>query len=128
MRDFGKIKIINHMDKKILLIDSDRFILKVLKYQLEKNKFIVYTAEDGKRGGELIESAMPDLIIMELILSPVDGFELLQKYNGRKIIVLSKLLDDKDKLAAMKLGALEFVSKEGIPTKTILRLTEKYLS
>jgi len=117
------------MKKRILLIDKDEFILKSFEYKLKQNDFEVFIAKDGLSGIKMINKIKPDLIFLELILSPPGGFEILKEFGSRfKFIVCSELTMEKDIQLAKKIGAKEFLKKEGVPTNTIRKLAIKYLN
>ncbi len=65
--------------KKILIIDDEEDIQKLLKIRLEQEGFIVITASDGEKGVKLAELEMPDLILMDIMMPVVDGYSCLKE-------------------------------------------------
>jgi len=117
------------MKKRILLIDKDEFVLKSFEYKLKQSGFEVFIANNGFSGIKMIKKIKPDLIFLELILPPPGGFEILKEFGSHfNFIVCSELKLEKDIQSAQKMGAKEFVKKEGIPTNTIAKLAVKYLN
>jgi len=117
------------MAKKILLIDNDDFYLKVFKYKLEKaGDFEVITYNTGMDADSKISELNPDIIFMELVLPGGDGFEILKSLSEKfKFVVVSNLQGKNDQELAKKLGAKAVLSKEGIPTNTIMKTAMEYL-
>jgi two-component system, OmpR family, response regulator VicR len=115
--------------KKILLIDKDEFYLKVFKYKLEKSgDFEVHTFSSGNNAEQEIAKINPDLVFMELVLPGIDGFEIIKKLRDKfRFVVVSQLQGEKDKELAREMGAKAFLSKEGIPTNTIMKTALEFL-
>lgn len=117
------------MKKRILLIDKDEFVLKSFEYKLKQNGFEVFTANNSLSGINMIKKIKPDLIFLELILPPPGGFEILKDFGSSfNFIVCSELKMERDIQLTKKLGAKEFIKKEGVPTNTIAKLAIKYLN
>lgn len=66
------------MGKRILIVDDEVNILELLKYNLEKESYTVYTAESGEEGLALLKSQAVDMAILDLMLPGIDGLELLK--------------------------------------------------
>lgn len=71
-------------NKKILLVDDEIEVCKVIREYLEKKKFQVYEAHNGKEALEAIKKIVPDLIILDVLMPVMDGFEVLQKVKRNK--------------------------------------------
>ncbi len=98
--------------KKILLVDDEQAILKVLGIKLRISGYDVITASDGQEAFELIDSASPDIMLLDIIMPGVDGFEVLQKLrisSELPVIVFSARPENRQK--AISLGANDFLSK-----------------
>jgi DNA-binding response OmpR family regulator len=93
------------MSKKILLIDDEPNILKVLKSRLEAEKFVVITASDGKEGLDKAKSEKPDLIILDIIMPNKDGYTFIKEMQTDEsirrlpVIVTSAKAEMKDLFA-----------------------------
>ncbi len=103
---------------RILIIDDDEQILKLLCVAMERENFVVITAEDGRQGQRLFEQNPADLIITDLIMPEQEGMEtiaiLRQKYPQVKIIVISgggQIGPEAYLPAALELGADRAFSK-----------------
>ena len=99
---------------KILVIDDEPPIRKLLRMGLNTQGYEVLEAPSGKTGLELL-AQNPDLVILDLGLPDVDGLELLRTIRGRKegvpIVVLSSRGDEAGKVQALDLGADDYVTK-----------------
>ena len=105
---------------KILLVDDSPSILRVHKLKLSLDGYQVITAKDGQEGLQKVESEKPSLIILDLQMPNVDGFEMLgelnKNYNFKKIT--SIVLSDFDQPAViekcLRLGANEYLVKSQV--------------
>lgn len=99
---------------KILVVDDDKNLVDVLKYNLEKDNYQVVMALDGNRALELARSEKPDLIILDVMLPGLDGFEIcriLRNDMTVPILMLTAKADEVDRVVGLKLGADDYVSK-----------------
>lgn len=103
------------MEKKILIIDDEKNLLKVLSDFLTRNGFQVQTAQEGGKGIDLYQKEHFDVVVLDLKLPDIDGVELLkelQKINSLlKVVVLTGYSEVKTYLATMESGACEYMSK-----------------
>jgi two-component system KDP operon response regulator KdpE len=98
--------------KKILVVDDEQPLLRVLSIKLKICGFDVVTAINGQQALELLESARPDLMLLDVIMPVMDGFQVLEKlrtYSAMPAIAFSARLESKAK--ALTLGANEFMAK-----------------
>lgn len=76
--------------KKILIVDDDSFLLDMYALKFTSNNFEVYTAMNGVQAIEKLKGGLnPDIIMMDIIMPEMDGFEMLEKMNADKISVNS---------------------------------------
>jgi len=103
------------MAKKILIIEDDPGIQLSLKDEFESEGFIVYSADDGLTGLEMIEKNPPDLIILDLMLPFQNGYQVCKKLrqegNNVPIIMLTVKDQEIDKVLGLELGADDYVTK-----------------
>jgi DNA-binding response OmpR family regulator len=100
--------------KKILIVDDESAILQTLRFNLERNGYLVATAGDGRSAVALAASDRPDLIIMDIMLPVLDGIEAcreIRKSSGVPIIMLTAKDQEIDKVVALELGADDYVTK-----------------
>lgn len=99
---------------KILIVDDDKNILDVLKYNLVKEGYTVATAEDGIKALELARQEKPDLIILDIMLPGLDGLEvcrILRKEMAVPILMLTAKIEEIDKVVGLELGADDYMTK-----------------
>jgi DNA-binding response OmpR family regulator len=101
--------------KRILIIEDDLAILRGLKDNLEYEKYEVLTATDGERGYSLIKEKKPDLIILDLMLPRMSGYELCRKVRSEDIttpvLMLTARGEEIDRVLGLDLGADDYVTK-----------------
>lgn len=115
----------------ILIIEDDRFLRDLVSEKLKKEGYTIVTAIDGKEGLAKLASDKPALILLDLILPEVDGFEFLQRANesmGKAVppvVVLSNLGSKEDVERALALGAKFFIVKANYtPDEIIAKVRE----
>lgn len=114
-------------DITILLVEDESFLRKMASKQLAKEGFSVYGAEDGEQGLKTFKESHPDIVLLDIILPSMDGFQVLEKirnHDDKKlaqtpIIMLSNLGQDSDIEKAKKLGANDFMVKANFTSKEI---------
>src|ERR1700694_4511709 len=102
------------MATRILLVDDDHKIISLLKRGLAYEGFEVYTAPDGEAGLIAAKTYQPHLVLLDITMPGVDGFEVcrrLRLVNDIAIIMLTAHDDVKDKVNALGLGADDYVPK-----------------
>ena len=113
------------MAKKILVVDDEKKIVDILKAYLERDGYQVSTAYDGRSALELARSNSPDLIILDLMLPEVSGWDVcreLRKESDVPIIMLTARDDTTDKIIGLELGADDYVTKPFDPKEIISRV------
>ena len=99
----------------ILVVEDDASILKGLKMNLEVEGYEVLTAEDGEKGLALAWEQNPDLIVLDVMLPRMNGYEVCKEIRRRKIdvpiIMLSAKSSEIDKIMGLDLGADDYISK-----------------
>lgn len=100
---------------KILVVDDEQFITWSLKQHLEKEGYEVFTAQSGEEGLEVFKAEIPDIILLDIHLPGISGFETLEairKINKDVIVVIITAHGDiETAVSAIKLGAYDFVEK-----------------
>ncbi len=113
--------------KKILLVDDEVDILEFLKYNLEQEDFEVLVSTNGKDALKKI-SQNPDLIVLDIMMPEMDGFELYQQIKSNKnsqdipIIFLTAKSGETDEIKGLDLGANDYIQKPISPKKLIARI------
>jgi DNA-binding response OmpR family regulator len=118
--------------KKILVIEDDSSIREVISCYLQKEGYLVIQAENGSLGFEFARRNLPDLIISDIMMPIMDGFDALENIRKTRetahipFIVLTSLETHAAKRLAKELGADEFISKPFKPNQ-LLGLIKKRL-
>jgi DNA-binding response OmpR family regulator len=101
--------------KRILVVEDDLAILRGLKDNLEFESYEVLTAADGERGYGILKEKKPDLVILDLMLPKMSGYELCRKARGEgmttPILMLTARGEEIDRVAGLDLGADDYVTK-----------------
>ncbi|MEE0204319.1 MAG: response regulator [Oscillospiraceae bacterium] len=103
------------MAKKVLIVDDEKAIVEILQYNLEKNEFETLVAFDGKQALELAQTQDPDLILLDIMLPEMDGFEVCKALrdggSNVPIIMLTAREDETDKVFGLEIGADDYITK-----------------
>ncbi len=102
------------MDKLILVIEDEAPIVEILKFNLTKSGYRVLAAYDGEEGYRLALSEKPDLILLDVMLPKMDGFEVCKKVREKQstpIIMLTARDEEVDKVLGLELGADDYCTK-----------------
>ncbi len=100
--------------QRIGIIEDEENISDMIKYNLEKEGYEVFTAYDGEAGLKLIEEGNLDLVLLDIMLPGIDGIDICKKVRQTldvPIIILSAKADEVDKVIALELGADDYVTK-----------------
>jgi len=119
--------------KTILVVDDERNIVELVRLYLEKEGFNVVAASDGEQALAQYERHAPDLVVLDLMLPKLDGFEVCRELRRRgdtPILMLTARSEDVDAIVGLELGADDYVTKPFNPralvarVKAILRRTD----
>ncbi len=102
------------MGKKILIVDDEKNIVDILKFNLKKEGFTTIEAFDGEQAVELAFSENPDLILLDVMLPKMDGFTVCRKLRQSlttPIIMLTAKEEEVDKVLGLELGADDYITK-----------------
>ena len=103
------------MSKRVLVVDDEKNIIDILKYNLVKSGYETVCAYDGAEGLKLARSSDPDLILLDVMLPCMDGFEvcrtLRREGNNVPIIMITAREEETDKVLGLELGADDYVTK-----------------
>jgi len=109
----------------ILLVDDERLLVKGLKRSLENEGYQVLAAYDGLEALELLDRQSVDLVILDIMLPQIDGFEVcrrLRKKSSVPVIMLTARGDDVDKIVGLELGADDYLAKPFNTRELIARI------
>lgn len=113
---------------KILIVDDEPDILEFLRYNLEKEQFVVFSAGDGITGFQIAKKEIPDLIILDIMMPKMDGVELCRliraddHLKNTLITFLSAREEDYSQIAALDVGGDDYITKPIRPRVLISRI------
>ena len=113
------------MKNKILTIEDDKGITKLLRTTLVANGYDVITASTGKDGLDMISSHCPDVILLDLGMPDMDGRQIIEKvrtWSNTPILVVSARTDENDKAGALDLGADDYITKPFSTVELLARI------
>jgi len=111
---------------RILIVDDELSIVEFLRAVLQAEGYEVLAAMDGAEALQTIEMELPDLIILDIMMPKVDGFEVcrrLREWSQIPVIMLSARRDDSDKMKCLELGADDYVTKPFSPRELVARVS-----
>ncbi len=112
--------------QRILVVEDDRFLRKAAEAALRRQGFTVLTAADGEEGLRVARSELPDLVLLDLIMPGLQGFEVLKLLKEEAatsaipVIILSNLGQDSDVKNAMEAGAVDYLIKANLALETLV--------
>lgn len=102
------------MKNKILIVEDDSTLLEVLTYNLTRQGYQVVTAKDGRSALTIARQEKPDLIVLDVMLPGIDGFEvcrILRKEFSFPILMLTARTEEVDKIVGLEMGADDYLTK-----------------
>jgi two-component system alkaline phosphatase synthesis response regulator PhoP len=110
---------------RVLVVDDDPGIVKLVRAYLEQAGFEVVSARDGKKAMQIARNERPDLVVLDLMLPEMDGWDVcraLRKESEVPIIMLTARVEESDKLIGLELGADDYVTKPFSPRELVARV------
>ena len=118
---------------KILLIEDDQFLSKILLVKLKRAGFDVFLAIDGEEGIKKAKETKPDLILLDLILPKINGFAVLSEIKKTPVlkkvpvVILSNLGQESDVEKGLRMGAEDYLIKTNLSLSEIVEKVKKHL-
>ena len=119
------------MEKKILIIEDDKFLRELISQKILKEGYDISEAVDGEKGIKGVKDVKPDLVLLDLILPGIDGFEVLSRIKADPetskipVIILSNLGQKDDIDRGLKMGAVDYMIKAHFtPAEIITKIRE----
>jgi len=110
--------------KRILIIEDEKALAKALNLRLKHDGYEVMAVNDGEAGLAAVQAQKFDLILLDLIMPKMNGFEVMSKLKAANskipIIIISNLSQKEDMEKAMELGAVDYLVKSDTPIKDIV--------
>lgn len=113
------------MSKKILIVDDEKNIVEILKYNLKKEGFTTFEAYDGEQGLNMALTQKPDLILLDIMLPKMDGFTVCRKIRetlSTPILMITAREEEVDKVLGLELGADDYITKPFSPRELMARI------
>ena len=120
------------MGKRILVIDDDAMNLRMAEFILKKNLYEIETANSGAEGIEKLENEKFDLVLLDIEMPVMNGFETLEKLRGMSgfetmpVIFLTASSEQQDVMKADVLGAIDYVKKPFLPDDLLQRVQKAF--
>lgn len=113
------------MSKKILIVDDEKNIVDILKFNLNREGFATAEAYDGEQALQMVEEYKPDLILLDIMLPKKDGFEVCRRLRqsvSTPILMLTAKEEEVDKVLGLELGADDYITKPFSPRELMARI------
>ncbi len=113
------------MSRRIMVVDDDPAIVKIIEHALKKEGLEVIAANSGREALELLSRDRPDLVLLDIMMPGMDGFETFQKLKAVAdvpVIMLSARSDELDRVAGLRMGVDDYQTKPFSPTEIALRI------
>ena len=116
------------MNQRVLIVDDDKEIVRVVRAYLEQAGYYTFTAYDGETALHIIRHDRPDLVVLDLMLPDRDGWDITRIVRGDEtlaltpIIMLTARVEEDDKIAGLEFGADDYLSKPFNPNELIARV------
>ncbi len=105
------------MRRTILVVDDEAEIVRLLDHNLTKAGYVVITAKDGERGLEAVQRHRPDLVILDIMLPGIDGWDVCKRLKGDPVtagtplLLLTARAEEENRILGLELGADDYVTK-----------------
>jgi len=112
----------------VLIIDDEKDLIELVRYNLEKEGFDVIAATDGQAGLEVVKKHRPDLVMLDLMMPGLDGLQVCQRLRadprmGRvPVIMLTAKATEADRVVGLELGADDYITKPFSPREVVARV------
>ncbi len=110
---------------KILVVDDEKRMVRFIQLNLEQDGFQVVTAYNGKEALEQVRTQLPDLVLLDIMMPDINGFEVLKKIrevNSVPVIMLTAKGEEDDRIQGLELGADDYITKPFSPRELVSRI------
>jgi len=110
---------------KILVVDDEIYIVHILDFSLGMEGYEVITALDGEQAVERAQAEKPDLIVLDIMMPELDGYEFMRRYRRERnvpIILLTAKVEPEDRIIGLELGADDYLTKPFRPRELLARI------
>jgi DNA-binding response OmpR family regulator len=112
----------------ILVIDDEKDLIELLRYNLEKEGYDVIAATDGQSGLDVIKRHRPELVVLDLMMPGIDGLQVCQRLRADQqaartpVIMLTAKATEADRIVGLELGADDYITKPFSPREVVARV------
>ncbi len=113
------------MSKSVLVVDDEEHLTSLVKVYLEREGFLVMVANNGLEGFNLAKREKPNLIILDIMMPDMDGYEFLREYRKvsvAPVIFLTAKVDEEEKVVGLEIGADDYITKPFYPRELMARV------
>lgn len=110
---------------RILVIDDETALVELVRSYLEREQYEVLTASDGRAALDLVRTAQPDLVVLDVMLPVLDGIEVcrqLRQFSDAYVILLTARAEEIDKILGLAVGADDYLTKPFSPRELVARI------
>ena len=110
---------------RVLVVDDDPLLVRLVRTHLEKNGYRVLAAADGEQALEVAANELPDLVVLDLMLPKLDGFEVcrrIREFSLVPVIMLTARGEPVDRLRGFEMGADDYLAKPFVPAELLARV------
>ena len=121
-------------NKKVLIIEDDPYIADMYAMKFRMNEYEVKLAKNGEKAFDELQKEKPDIILLDLLMPGMDGYEFLEKFKKEKefknikVIILTNLGQKREIERGLKLGADDYAVKAYFTPKEVVKKVEKILN
>ena len=114
------------------MVEDDPFLLELYQMKLNEEGFEVFVAHNGREGSEVAEANQPELILLDILMPEVDGYEMLKKIKASAqtkkipVIIFSNLSQREEIEKGLRLGAADFIVKTSLTPLQIAQKVKEY--
>ena len=112
-------------DRRILVVDDEERMVRFIRLNLEHDGFQVFEAFNGKQAIDKIRSNLPDLVLLDVMMPDIDGFdvlEMIRESNTVPVIMLTAKGEEEDRVHGLELGADDYITKPFSPRELVSRV------
>lgn len=113
------------MSRKVLIVDDEKNIVDILKFNLKKEGFDTIEAYDGEQAIDMALNQSPDIILLDIMLPKIDGFQVCRRLRqsiSTPILMLTAREEEVDKVLGLELGADDYITKPFSPRELMARV------
>ncbi|HTY07570.1 MAG TPA: response regulator [Candidatus Edwardsbacteria bacterium] len=113
------------MPKKIMVVDDEPYIARVIKFKLEQEGYTVISANDGITGLNKIKEEKPDMVLLDVMMPGMSGYEVCQKIKGDAelagipVVILTAKGQERDREQGFSMGASDYITKPFSPNRLL---------